>query len=156
MIQQRTLRDLRAAVRPRQPRTKPSPLTYLPEQFKKPTIAITGPEDSEKVSVGEVIDKDRNTQAQPVVIEVVETVSEVAPESPAPPLNRGSVSSKKLAMLESIQKQAAGKSWAVENPDPTSKNHVPISRAERRRLIKAEIQKLSQSEERVYYQRRLW
>jgi hypothetical protein len=36
------------------------------------------------------------------------------------------------------------------------KSKVPVSRAERRRLIKEEIQRLSQSEERVYYQRRLW
>jgi len=32
----------------------------------------------------------------------------------------------------------------------------PISRAERRKRIKEEIQKLSQGQERGYYQRRLW
>lgn len=42
----------------------------------------------------------------------------------------------------------------VEN-DP-EKDEKPISRAERRRLIKEEIQRLSQGETPIYYQRRLW
>lgn len=42
----------------------------------------------------------------------------------------------------------------VENPDDESKK--PVSRAERRRLIKEEILRLSHGEQPVYYQRRLW
>lgn len=42
----------------------------------------------------------------------------------------------------------------VENPDEEIQK--PISRAERRRLIKEEISRLSQGEQPVYYQRRLW
>lgn len=64
--------------------------------------------------------------------------------------------SEKVAIVEQLRAQMEQKSWAVENPDPLAKSKVPVSRAERRRLIKEELQKLSQSEERVYYQRRLW
>lgn len=41
-------------------------------------------------------------------------------------------------------------------PNPDDENQKPISRAERRRLIKEEIQRLAQGEQPVYYQRRLW
>lgn len=42
----------------------------------------------------------------------------------------------------------------VENPDDETRK--PISRAERRKLIKEEIQRLSHGEQPLYYQRRLW
>lgn len=42
----------------------------------------------------------------------------------------------------------------TEHPDDETKK--PVSRAERRRLIKEEIFRLSQGDEPVYYQRRLW
>lgn len=42
----------------------------------------------------------------------------------------------------------------AEHPEDGTKK--PISRAERRRLIKEEIMRLSQGDEPVYYQRRLW
>lgn len=41
-------------------------------------------------------------------------------------------------------------------PNPNDETQKPISRAERRRLIKEEIQRLAQGEQAVYYQRRLW
>lgn len=68
----------------------------------------------------------------------------------------GEPTKEQLAMLDAIQKSVADKSWAVENPDPLSKNKAPISRAERRKMIKEEIQRLAQSDKPVYYQRRLW
>ncbi|KAI3395559.1 hypothetical protein diail_1221, partial [Diaporthe ilicicola] len=43
---------------------------------------------------------------------------------------------------------------STEDPDDGTKK--PISRAERRRLIKEEIMRLSQGDEPVYYQRRLY
>lgn len=42
----------------------------------------------------------------------------------------------------------------TEHPDDETKK--PVSRAERRRLIKEEILRLSQGDEPVYYQRRLY
>jgi hypothetical protein len=40
--------------------------------------------------------------------------------------------------------------------DGVQEGGEPLSRAERRRRIKAEIQRLSQGDTPVYYQRRLW
>jgi hypothetical protein len=68
----------------------------------------------------------------------------------------GEPTQKQLEMLEKIQQSVADKSWAVENPDPLSKNKAPISAAQRRKMIKDEILRLAQSEKPVYYQRRLW
>jgi hypothetical protein len=68
----------------------------------------------------------------------------------------GEPTKKQLEMLEKIQKSVADKSWAVENPDPLSKNKAPVSAAERRKMIKDEILRLAQSDKPVYYQRRLW
>lgn len=68
----------------------------------------------------------------------------------------GEPTKKQLEMLEKIQQSVADKSWAVENPDPLSKNKAPISRAQRRKMIKDEILRLAQSDKPVYYQRRLW
>lgn len=46
---------------------------------------------------------------------------------------------------------------AVEEPTPKKKlEEKPVSRAERRQKIKEEIRRLSEGQERVYYQRRLW
>ncbi|KAJ4408611.1 hypothetical protein N0V85_004218 [Neurospora sp. IMI 360204] len=44
----------------------------------------------------------------------------------------------------------------LEHPDPDKRAEKAVSAAERRRLIKEEIQRLAQPEERGYYQRRLW
>ncbi|KAI9167563.1 Amidophosphoribosyltransferase [Paramyrothecium foliicola] len=141
VLQQRTLRELRAAVRPREPRrSKPSPQVYLPDQFKTPTETEINSND---MVVGAAANKDRADQVEPVVIEVVQTMPEVT----SPQQARDDVPSEKLAILESIQNRATQKSWAVDNPDPDSKSRVPVSRAERRRMIKAEIQKLSRIEE---------
>jgi hypothetical protein len=46
---------------------------------------------------------------------------------------------------------------STEEPgDPEGDAKKPVSRAERRRLIKQEIMRLAQGDEPVYYQRRLW
>lgn len=63
---------------------------------------------------------------------------------------------KQMQILRHLQKSVADNTWTVENPDPLSKNKVPISAAERRRMIKAELKRLSHNKEPVLYQRRLW
>lgn len=68
----------------------------------------------------------------------------------------GEPTKKQLEMLKTIQQSVADKAWAVENPDPLSNNRAPISRAQRRKMIKDEILRLAQSDKPVYYQRRLW
>lgn len=44
----------------------------------------------------------------------------------------------------------------LEHPDPDKRAEKAVTPAERRRLIKEEIKRLAQPEERGYYQRRLW
>lgn len=68
----------------------------------------------------------------------------------------GGVSSEQLALVERLRAQVAAKSWGVAHPDPQSKSRIPVTRAERRRLIKEEIRRLAQADQPVYYQRRLW
>lgn len=70
--------------------------------------------------------------------------------------DHGEASSAQIAMMEALQSQVSRKSWAVEHPDPLVKSKVPVSRAERRKLIKDEIHRLSTGDQKVYYQRRLW
>lgn len=61
-----------------------------------------------------------------------------------------------LRILNTLRARAAQQSWGVDHPDPLAKNPLPITRAERRKLIKEEIRKLAQADRPVYYQRRLW
>lgn len=66
------------------------------------------------------------------------------------------VSDAKLKLIQQLQAQVEQKSWAVDNPDPLAKSRVPITKAERRKLIKEELKRLGQSEEPVLWQRRMW
>ncbi|KAL7807059.1 hypothetical protein V8C44DRAFT_338249 [Trichoderma aethiopicum] len=169
-IQQRTLRELRAAIRPRE-----SPKAHLPEEFRG---ALTDVEES-RLLVVETEAQRWSREARGLVppqshvsdaeIQVEDTPVEVE-SKPEPEPERqkeeekerkaavpdGEPTKEQLAMLKKIQQSVADKAWAVENPDPLSKNKAPISRAERRKLIKEEIQRLAQSDKPVYYQRRLW
>ncbi|UKZ82489.1 hypothetical protein TrVFT333_010278 [Trichoderma virens FT-333] len=141
-IQQRTLRELRAAIRPRQ-----SPKAHLPEEEARGSVPQI------KVSDAEIQVEETPVESKPEP-EPEQKEEEHKEETVA--VTDGEPTKKQLAMLEAIKKSVADKSWAVENPDPLSKNKAPISRAERRKMIKDEIQRLAQSEKPVYYQRRLW
>ena len=135
-IQQRTLRDLRAAIKPS---PRPSPKIFLPDRFQKSTTEL---EDGTIVAVDDDFDVPRRKTQGALVVEVKQTLPEGA---------------------EGLQEQ---KPVVDDNEGPTrtargdeaqsDKVEKPISRAERRRRIKEEIMQLSQGEERGYYQRRLW
>ncbi|KAH0491732.1 hypothetical protein TgHK011_003143 [Trichoderma gracile] len=169
-IQQRTLRELRAAIRPRE-----SPKAHLPEEFRG---ALTDIEES-RLLVVETEAQRWSREARGLVppqshvsdaeIQVEDTPAEVESQPETVPEHKqqkeeehkvavpdGEPTKEQLAMLKRIQQSVADKAWAVENPDPLSKNKAPISRAERRKMIKEEIQRLAQSDKPVYYQRRLW
>ncbi|KAF3065984.1 hypothetical protein CFAM422_009321 [Trichoderma lentiforme] len=170
-IQQRTLRELRAAIRPRQ-----SPKAHLPEEFRG---ALADLDESSLLVIeteAQRWSREARELASPQIkvsdaeIQVEETPAESKPD-PEPEHKEqkeeehkekkvtvpdGEPTKEQLAMLATIQKSVKDKSWAVEHPDPLAKNKAPISAAERRRLIKEEIKKLAQSEKPVYYQRRLW
>ncbi|KAJ6446948.1 hypothetical protein O9K51_01723 [Purpureocillium lavendulum] len=165
-IQQRTLRDLRAAIRPRD--SRPSPKAHLPDRFRTSTTEL---EDGTVV----LIESDADKEAKEV--EQLVSTAHIPAQDRALPKNEPShepekqrqqqsresrnkdtahVSERQHAIIAQLQADVAAKSWGVEHPDPLKKSKIPITRAERRRLIKEEIQRLAQSEQRVYYQRRLW
>ena len=129
---------------------------YLPEHFKQQ--AASDADEVPQISTGPT--EDAESQEDGVIIEVTPTESE---EEPIEATSKGAaeapvaeVSKDKIALVEELKAKAAEKAWAVENPDPLSKNRAPITAAERRRLIKEEITRLAQSDQKVYYQRRLW
>ncbi len=66
----------------------------------------------------------------------------------------GSTKAKKPRWWRAREKQE--QSHAEEEKPKPETPEKPISRAERRRRIKEEIQKLSQGDQKGYYQRRLW
>lgn len=154
VIQQRTVENLREAIRPRAPRATPK--SYIPDKFK---ARITELEDGSVVFLESEADEEARQQRQQL-IEIKESTSqstsgqEGQPAEQSPGLIRAS--KKQLMLLDQIRHNVAQQSWAVEHPDPYAKNRVPITAAERRRLIKEELQKIAGSNELVYWQRRLW
>ncbi|EHK45872.1 hypothetical protein TRIATDRAFT_299458 [Trichoderma atroviride IMI 206040] len=170
-IQQRTLRDLRAAIRPRQ-----SPKAHLPEEFRGALADIEesglivletegqrwsrearelGSLGQARVSDAEIQVEETPVESKPEAEPKAEQKEEEHKEASAA-VPAGEPTQKQLEMLEKIQQSVADKAWAVENPDPLSKNKAPISAAQRRKMIKDEILRLAQSEKPIYYQRRLW
>ncbi|KAK1833075.1 hypothetical protein QBC39DRAFT_432643 [Podospora conica] len=144
VIQQRTLRDLRAAIKPS---PRPSPKIFLPDRFQKSTTEL---DDGTIVAVQDDVPR-RRKQNGGIVVEVKQTVAE--PERVGDASVRGE--QKPVGVREAgeaegptrTQRDGKGEEERVEKP---------ISRAERRRRIKEEIMRLSEGEERGYYQRRLW
>ncbi|KAI1141114.1 hypothetical protein F5Y05DRAFT_299454 [Hypoxylon sp. FL0543] len=151
VIQQRTLRDLRSAIKTnREPR--PSPKIYLPDRFKKSTTEL---EDGTVVDVDDprLGRRRRNQDAQDDDIVIVR-----------PTLPGEKTEQQKLQKLKRMQNLAAPESpddagirvGTQNGVEEVASNEKPISRAERRRQIKEEIRRLSEAKDPVYYQRRLW
>ncbi|KAK3954374.1 hypothetical protein QBC32DRAFT_336570 [Pseudoneurospora amorphoporcata] len=200
-IQQRTVRDLRQAIKPT---PRPSPKTYLPDQFKKMKVELpdgtivpvrddgmvieinpTTPKEARETSeTGE-----ENQQKKP--IPALEPAPESIPEK-AKNKKTSSERARKYREQQQLKKQQQRQQEGLvvqqgqqqqdystrpnqaeqqettqgllieipegmlEHPDPNMRAEKAVSPAERRRLIKEEIQRLAQPEERGYYQRRLW
>lgn len=213
-IQQRTVRHLRAAIRP----DTLSPQIYLPDRFRDDTTELAdgtivmldeydrpvrlksgrislGKAPEAAAAAGADVTSGEGQDGEAVVIEVQETLPELLgdagqeqqkvmveaeelPENAQEPSERYDVPKEREeeqtpppppppAEEESTKVQARPQAapWEVRNEDiprerPVEKleeeEQKPISRAERRRLIKEEIQRLSQGDEPIYYQRRLW
>lgn len=148
-IQQRTLRDLRLAIKPS---PRPSPKIFLPDRFQRSTTEL---EDGTVVAVDDDEEDDynaRRAKKQGVLVEVRPTLpDDVAAAS-------GSEGQQQQQRIGDTDDGAGptktdAVSEAKTEPEILEK---PISRAERRRRIKEEIQKLAQGQERGYYQRRLY
>ncbi|KAK3311825.1 hypothetical protein B0H66DRAFT_78712 [Apodospora peruviana] len=183
-IQQRTLRDLRAAIKPE---SRPQPLIFLPDQFKKSTTELP---DGTIVEVEEDdydyyqyagkrkqqrLRKDKNgvpvVEAKPTTaqgeggaagVESRNTDNKDANDKPSPAAAGGANATtrktKKQKQKQKQQSKSEGQaSWsatAVEHPEKPEK---PVSRQERRRLIKEELQRIHDAEEKNVYRRRvLW
>ncbi|KAM7212614.1 hypothetical protein V8F06_011991 [Rhypophila decipiens] len=214
-IQQRTLRDLRAAIRAP---PQPEPKIFLPDRFKTSTTELpdgtiievnddgsapTGSRSSnnQKPLRGGRARKQRQRQGQQQRGKNEEIVIEIKPTLPLPEGKAGGANAKKpdqRAVKQGREKHRApssstnksgekkqpqqngkqqqkqvgvkGQGGGKEKKDRKEKVLLPgpdavphpenegklVSRAERRRLIKEELQRLSRGSERVYWQRRLW
>ncbi|KAI1662411.1 hypothetical protein F4813DRAFT_107742 [Daldinia decipiens] len=143
-IQQRTLRDLRAAIKPnRIPR--PSPKVYFPEHRDSPSQL----EDMISDSRLRHRRKKHGADEEDFVV--------VRPTVPEEGLEKSEWEESAASEKDDVAGAFAGTPDAVEEPTPKKKlEEKPVSRAERRQKIKEEIRRLSEGQERVYYQRRLW
>ncbi|GAB0137107.1 hypothetical protein EsDP_00005390 [Epichloe bromicola] len=176
-LQQRTLRDLRVAIRPGH--TRPSPKANLPSYFRRETTKlqdgtiIVGQSQADVDEKEQLAKKYELRQAEPKTksktnarekdtksAKLTDEEPEAQREEAAPivedPEGRGGATEEQLRILSTLQTQAARQAWGVDHPDPLAKNPLPITRVERRKLIKEEIQRLAQADRPVYYQRRLW
>ncbi|KAI0453379.1 hypothetical protein F5B21DRAFT_288011 [Xylaria acuta] len=147
LIQQRTLRDLRSAIRPAVV-TRPKPKVWDTEALRrtKTTIRL---EDGTLVEIqnphAEVAVDPSSQPQEGETIEVRPTPPDV--EEPA---------QKPIALAGEDDGEDDSALDVKDSWDGVQEGGEPLSRAERRRRIKAEIQRLSRGDEPVYYQRRLW
>ncbi|OAA54932.1 hypothetical protein ISF_08203 [Cordyceps fumosorosea ARSEF 2679] len=152
VIQQRTVNDLREAIRPRpRPVTKP----HLPARFKS---RITELDDGSIVFYESEADEEARQERQH--IEIRETKPEPGPEPEEVRARQeeemSRATQKQRQMLRDIQSKVAQQSWAVENPDPWAKSKVPVDAVERRQMIRDELKRLSTSDGPVPWSKRIW
>lgn len=132
------------AIKPRP--SKPSPKVYLPDRFKATTTEL---EDGTIVYLESEAEREsREQQEQQQRLTTIE-VKETMPD-------HKQTKEEKASIIEQFKKQIAGTKSNAEHANTQAKAEKPISRAQRRKQIKEEIQRLAQAEEPVYYQRRLW
>ncbi|AEO65166.1 uncharacterized protein THITE_2111895 [Thermothielavioides terrestris NRRL 8126] len=137
-LQQRTLRELRAAIKPS---PEPSPKIFLPDRFKESASEL---EDGTVVTLDDEGDEGDTGQKDGQVIEVKPTLPDQTP------------SQKHLS-------PGRGAAWGRRKGNGAPQEHdrqqpqKPMSRAERRRRIREEIMKMGQGEDPVgYHQRKQW
>ncbi|KAI8966439.1 hypothetical protein F5Y11DRAFT_155533 [Daldinia sp. FL1419] len=149
VIQQRTLRDLRAAIKPnRIPR--PSPKVYFPERYTSPSQLEDTINESRLPHRRRKHSEEEGEEDVVIVRQSVpeeERLEKVEQEEPVTPDAAGTQVGTPDEVEETIQETM---------PDKKKTEEKPVSRAERRRKIKEEIRRLSEGQEPVYYQRRLW
>ncbi|KAI0428036.1 hypothetical protein F5Y09DRAFT_13293 [Xylaria sp. FL1042] len=155
LIQQRTLRDLRSAIKPAVV-TRPKPKAWNSEALRraKTTIRL---EDGTLVEIQSRLDPELEadpSSSGPETIEVRPTIPESEePEQEQKPITPPSRDDAGDGVHEDDDSEVlkVKPAW-----DGVQEGGEPLTRAERRRRIKAEIQRLSQGDTPVYYQRRLW
>lgn len=191
-LQQRTLQDLRVAIRPGH--TRPSPKAHLPGYFKRQTTTLDDGtvivrQSQADVDEQEWLAKKYELRAPKASVEFGKANSDTSSSASEQQSNkerenggvegenqtsrpggdeserkavvgtsdtRAEATEEQLRILSALTAHAAQQAWGVDHPDPLTKNRLPITKAERRKLIKEEIQKLAQTDRPMYYQRRLW
>ncbi|KAL7621402.1 hypothetical protein AAE478_008724 [Parahypoxylon ruwenzoriense] len=152
-IQQRTLRDLRAAIKPnRIPR--PSPKIYPQDDD-----TIVDLEEEEGGGGGGGREKDRAKHDDYIIVRHSLPGEKPKHQKPiAAPQKKKKEEKKDIANTAdyATAEEVRGETQKGDGDDAAAGDQKPISRAERRRLIKEEIRRLSEGQEPVYYQRRLW
>lgn len=144
VLQQRTLRDLRAAIR--EP-ARPKPVTFLPDRFKYSTTELP---DGTTVTIDPELGLPAPKQpgGQQVVIEVKPTVPQEVGTAKGRSLDDGIKSPK---VDSGKARKAQGNKGKKEDKKPKRE-----TAAQRRRRIKDEIRKMSHGTRPMMYQRRLW
>ncbi|KAG6082244.1 hypothetical protein E4U31_001783 [Claviceps sp. LM219 group G6] len=191
-LQQRTLQDLRVAIRP--DHTRPSPKAHLPGYFKRQTTTLDDGtvivrQSQADVDEQEWLAKKYELRAPKASVKSGKANSDTSSSASEQQINkekengglegenqsswpggdeterkavvgtsdtRAEATEEQLRILSALTAHAAQQAWGVDHPDPLTKNRLPITKAERRKLIKEEIQKLAQTDRPMYYQRRLW
>ncbi|KAI0803597.1 hypothetical protein GGR55DRAFT_390867 [Xylaria sp. FL0064] len=149
LIQQRTLRDLRYAIKPAHV-TRPKPKVWNAEALKraKTTIRL---EDGTLVEIQSRLDPELEAEPLPEAVEVRPTVPEDEEQKPITPPAGDEAEDSAHEEEDDSAALKVKPAW-----DGVQEGGEPLTRAERRRRIKAEIQRLSRGDTPVYYQRRLW
>lgn len=161
-IQQRTLRDLREAIKPS---PRPKPQIFLPDRFKTTTTEL---QDGTVVIVDVDLGPDTYRPPRPdrdqVVIEVTPTVA----DDDAGQGNQNTKERSSGRLDDAVEVLREGRPSKRSSPDGKEKEsegskmegkkqtQKKLGRAERRRQIKEEIQRLAQGDRRGVYQPRLW
>ncbi|KAI0101325.1 hypothetical protein GGR51DRAFT_530230 [Nemania sp. FL0031] len=170
LIQQRTLRDLRSAIRPAVV-TRPKPRYWDVEAMQRQRRE--GVKTRIKLEDGTLVEiQGPSADVEPVEPVALELGTEMTDGEQEGEIVEVQLTPRDAEELELGQKQAepspgsGGENESRENEavdtaaapawDGVQEGGEPLSRAERRRRIKAEIQRLSHGDTPVYYQRRLW
>lgn len=143
-LQQRTLRDLRAAIKAP---PRPSPKIFLPDRFRQETTELPD---------GRIVVLDSGAIASQQHAPVIEVRPTLPDEQQTAPNDTPGAATQPTKTETDKPKGAPENGDRASEQEGQEEPQKPMSRAERRWRIKAEIQRTSQGEERGYYQRRLW
>lgn len=170
VLQQQTVRDLRAAIKPQLERPPPGPDLYLPPQFTEDGYLVDAVTvETQDIQVEEKADVAINNGNKSTVEDVSaeeKGEGETHDESDMVGATRWQKAARKKK-IEEARKAAQGPQNPLNEPDyrsssreePTVKpkpEEKPMSRAERRRKIKEEILAAGEGEGFKGYRRRTW
>jgi hypothetical protein len=160
VLQQQTVRDLRAAIKPQLMRPKPGPDLYLPPQFRDAVYwEARGVVDAVRVeeSVGEggesekaVGDEDRRKEEEDNMIGATRWQKAAARKKK---LMEEQALKEERKLIVEAQIGVVGEEEKNVASEPSEK---PVSRAERRRKIKDQILAEGEGEGFKGYRRRVW